>query len=122
VLTPPMTPVEAHDGRTAEQRWDWTLSRPKVADIGKDEARQARRLLADAKLHGHKYAIDATARSRNSSGYFLGAGIVWAPFVQPISSSVTHPRIPGEPHGNGRSRRASAGHCSAHARPKAVFR
>nr|WSY52978.1 hypothetical protein OG999_24580 [Streptomyces sp. NBC_00886] len=26
---------------------------------GKDEARQARRLLADAKLHGHKYAIDA---------------------------------------------------------------
>ena len=30
-----------------------------VVDIGKGEARQARRLLADAKLHGHKYAIDA---------------------------------------------------------------
>jgi hypothetical protein len=54
-----MTLVEAFDGRTTEQRWDWVLSRLKVADIGKDEARQARRLLAGSKLHGHKYAIDA---------------------------------------------------------------
>ncbi|PIM73596.1 hypothetical protein CTU88_07590 [Streptomyces sp. JV178] len=59
VVTSPMTLVEAYDGRTTEQRWDWVLSRLKVADIGKDEARQARRLLADADLHGHKYAIDA---------------------------------------------------------------
>ncbi|MGW1670957.1 hypothetical protein [Streptomyces sp. NPDC002324] len=59
VVTSPMTLVEAYDGRTTEQRWDWGLSRLKVADIGKDEARQARRLLADAKLHGHWYAIDA---------------------------------------------------------------
>ncbi|SHL29232.1 PIN domain-containing protein [Actinacidiphila paucisporea] len=59
VVTSPMTLVEAYDGRITEQRWDWVLSRLKVADIGKDEARQARRLLADAKLHGHKYAIDA---------------------------------------------------------------
>ncbi|MFG1805195.1 PIN domain-containing protein [Streptomyces sp. NPDC049040] len=59
VVTSPMTLVEAYDGRMTEQRWDWVLSRLKVADIGKDEARQARRLLADAKLHGHKYAIDA---------------------------------------------------------------
>ena len=59
VVTSPMTLVEAYDGRTTEQRWDWVLSRLQVADIGKDEARQARRLLADAKLHGHKYAIDA---------------------------------------------------------------
>ena len=51
--------VEAYDGRTTEQRWDWVLSRLQVADIGKDEARQARRLLADAKPHGHRYAIDA---------------------------------------------------------------
>jgi hypothetical protein len=29
------------------------------ADVGRDEARQARRLLTDARLHGHKYAIDA---------------------------------------------------------------
>jgi predicted nucleic acid-binding protein len=59
VVTSPMTLVEAYDGRTTEQRWDWVLSRLKVADIGKDEARLARRLLANAKLHGHKYAIDA---------------------------------------------------------------
>lgn len=59
VVTSPMTLVEAYDGRTTEQRWDWVLSRLKVADIGKEEARQARRLLADAGLHGHKYAIDA---------------------------------------------------------------
>ncbi len=54
-----MTLIEAYDGRTTEQRWDWVLSRLEVADIGKDEARQARRLLADADLRGHRYAIDA---------------------------------------------------------------
>ncbi|PVC82555.1 PIN domain-containing protein [Streptomyces sp. CS131] len=59
VVTSPMTLVEAYDGRTTEQRWDWVLSRLQVVDIGKDEARQARGLLTDAKLHGHKYAIDA---------------------------------------------------------------
>jgi hypothetical protein len=59
VVTSPMTLVEAYDGRTTEQRWDWVLSRLKVADVGKEEARQARRLLADVGLHGHKYAIDA---------------------------------------------------------------
>jgi PIN domain len=59
VVTSPMTLVEAYDGRTTEQRWDWVLSRLSVADLGKNEARQARRLLAEAKLHGHTYAIDA---------------------------------------------------------------
>jgi hypothetical protein len=59
VVTSPMTLVEAHDGRTTERRWDWVLSRLAVADLGKDEGRQARRLLAEAGLHGHKHAIDA---------------------------------------------------------------
>lgn len=59
VVTSPMTVIEAYDGRSTEQRWDWVLSRLNVAEIGRDEARQARRLLADAGLHGHKYAIDA---------------------------------------------------------------
>ncbi|MFD5207622.1 hypothetical protein ACFWIP_36455 [Streptomyces anulatus] len=54
MVTSPMTLVEAYDGRTTEKRWDWGLSRLEVADIGTDEARQARHLLADAKLHGHK--------------------------------------------------------------------
>ncbi|MFJ5230479.1 PIN domain-containing protein [Kitasatospora sp. NPDC088391] len=59
IVTSPMTLVEAYDARTTEQRWDWILSRVNVAELGQDEARQARRLLADAGLHGHKYAIDA---------------------------------------------------------------
>ncbi|MFJ5937124.1 hypothetical protein AB9128_01005 [Streptomyces cinereoruber] len=59
VVTSPLTLVEAYDGRTTEQRWDWVLSRVRVADIGRDEARLARRLLADTGLHGHEYAIDA---------------------------------------------------------------
>ncbi|MFF5975147.1 PIN domain-containing protein [Streptomyces sp. NPDC012769] len=59
VVTSPMTLVEAYDGRTTERRWDWVLSRVRVADIGQEEARQARRLLADAGLSGHEYAIDA---------------------------------------------------------------
>jgi hypothetical protein len=58
-VTSPMTLVEAYDNRTTEQRWEWVLSRLEVADLGKDWARQARRLLADAKPHGHKYAINA---------------------------------------------------------------
>lgn len=59
VVTSPMALVEAYDGRTTEQRWDWVLSRLQVVGIGKDEARRARRLLTDAELHGHKYAVDA---------------------------------------------------------------
>ncbi|MFD8626264.1 PIN domain-containing protein [Streptomyces hygroscopicus] len=59
VITSPMTVIEAHDGRITERRWDWVLSRVRVADLGRDQARAARRLLADAGLHGHKYAIDA---------------------------------------------------------------
>ncbi|MFE3543586.1 DNA-binding protein [Nocardia sp. NPDC059177] len=59
VMTSPMTVVEAHDGRTSEHRWDWVLSRLVVPDLGKEQARAARRLLASAGLHGHKHAIDA---------------------------------------------------------------
>ncbi|GGV96718.1 hypothetical protein GCM10015535_66660 [Streptomyces gelaticus] len=36
VVTSPMTLVEAYGGSTTEQRWDWVLSRLKVADIGMD--------------------------------------------------------------------------------------
>ncbi|MFE3069149.1 hypothetical protein [Streptomyces sp. NPDC059247] len=59
VVTSPMTLIEAYDARTTERRWDWVLSRVRVADIGREEAREARRLLADAGLHGHRHAIDA---------------------------------------------------------------
>ncbi|MFW5420566.1 hypothetical protein J0910_28530 [Nocardiopsis sp. CNT-189] len=59
IVTSPMALIGAYDGRTTEQRWDWILSRIHVIGIGKDEARAARRLLADAGLHGHEHAIDA---------------------------------------------------------------
>jgi hypothetical protein len=59
VITSPITVVEAYDGRVTERRWDWILSRVGIATLSKDEARAARRLLAEAGLHGHKYAIDA---------------------------------------------------------------
>ncbi|WP_042407780.1 hypothetical protein [Streptacidiphilus carbonis] len=59
VVTSPLTLVEAYDGRTTEQRWGWVLSRVRVAELGRNEGRQARRLLAGCGLHGHKYAIDA---------------------------------------------------------------
>ncbi|WP_225278716.1 DNA-binding protein [Nocardia rosealba] len=59
VVTSPMTLVEAHDGRTSDSRWDWVLSRMTVPELGKDQARAARTLLAATGLHGHKYAIDA---------------------------------------------------------------
>nr|WP_206323259.1 hypothetical protein [Streptomyces sp. HNM0574] len=59
IVTSPMTLVEAFDGRITQRRWDWVLSRIRVATVGTEEAREARRLLASAGLHGHKYAIDA---------------------------------------------------------------
>jgi len=59
LVTSPMALIEAYDGRVSEQRWNWVLSRIRVIAIGEDEARAARRLLADAGLHGHEHAIDA---------------------------------------------------------------
>ncbi|MFE7051252.1 hypothetical protein ACFVAM_23105 [Streptomyces californicus] len=59
VVASPVTPVEAYDGRTTEQRWDGVLSRLEIADSGKAEARGSRRLPADAGPHGHRYATDA---------------------------------------------------------------
>ncbi len=59
VVTSPMAVIEAFDGRVTERRWDWVLSRLEVPELGKQQAREARKLLAEAGLHGHKYAIDA---------------------------------------------------------------
>ena len=46
-----------------------------MADLGKDDAGQARRLLAATNLHGHKYAIDAMlavgGNPRGSDAYGL---------------------------------------------------
>ncbi|MFF1955541.1 hypothetical protein ACFVWX_00825 [Streptomyces sp. NPDC058220] len=59
VVTSPMTLIEAYDGKIPEARWNWVLSQMTVANVGEKEAKEARALLAEAGLHGHKYAIDA---------------------------------------------------------------
>ncbi|MER8232330.1 hypothetical protein [Streptomyces sp. NPDC094049] len=64
VVTSPMTLIEAYDARTTERRWDWVPSRVRVADIGREEAREARRPPARAGPHGHRHAIDAVLASR----------------------------------------------------------
>lgn len=58
-VTSAMTTIEAHDGKMPDARWSWILSRLSIAPVGKDEAKEARGLLKDVGLHGHKYAIDA---------------------------------------------------------------
>lgn len=45
--------------RTNKSRLNWVLSGLRVVPVGDEEARAASKLLMDAGLHGHKYAIDA---------------------------------------------------------------
>jgi predicted nucleic acid-binding protein len=59
VVTSAVTLVEARDPRTPQARFDWVLSRIEIVPVTEQIARQASRLLADASLHGHKYALDA---------------------------------------------------------------
>ncbi|MCP3821214.1 DNA-binding protein [Streptomyces sp. A3M-1-3] len=59
VITSAATLVEARDPRIPQPRFDWALSRIHVEPVSEEIARAASKLLAAAKLHGHKYAIDA---------------------------------------------------------------
>ncbi|MFW6724872.1 type II toxin-antitoxin system VapC family toxin [Streptomyces sp. MAR4 CNY-716] len=59
VLVSSVTLVEARSPATAQARFDWTVSRLKVEPVSEPIARHASKLLAAAKLHGHRYAIDA---------------------------------------------------------------
>ncbi|PJE96526.1 DNA-binding protein [Streptomyces carminius] len=54
------TIVEVSHARVSMPRLQWTLSRVRVEPVTERAAREAARLLKDAGLHGHKYAIDAT--------------------------------------------------------------
>ncbi|GAA4593145.1 putative nucleic acid-binding protein [Actinoplanes octamycinicus] len=54
-----LTIIEAVHARTHRARLSWVLSGLRVIPVGEEEARSASRLLMDAGLHGHKYAIDA---------------------------------------------------------------
>ncbi|MQS37498.1 DNA-binding protein [Streptomyces katsurahamanus] len=59
VVTSAATLVEVVHPRINRPALEWTLSRLIVEPITELVARHAAALLADAGLHGHKYAIDA---------------------------------------------------------------
>ena len=59
VITSAATLVEVVHPRINRPALEWTLSRLVVEPITEPIARHAANLLADAGLHGHKYAIDA---------------------------------------------------------------
>ncbi|MEV6199827.1 DNA-binding protein [Streptomyces sp. NPDC051771] len=59
VVTSSVTLVEARDARVPQARFDYAVSRVNVIPPSEAIARLACRLLADAGLHGRKYALDA---------------------------------------------------------------
>ncbi|OAR23164.1 DNA-binding protein [Streptomyces sp. ERV7] len=59
VITSAATLVEVVHPRINRPALEWTLSRLVVEPVTEAVARHAAALLADAGLHGHKYAIDA---------------------------------------------------------------
>ena len=59
VITSAATLVEVVHPRINRPALEWTLSRLVVEPVTEPIARHAAALLADASLHGHKYAIDA---------------------------------------------------------------
>ncbi|MCK1798668.1 DNA-binding protein [Streptomyces sp. XM4193] len=59
VITSAATLVEVIHPRINRPALEWTLSRLVVEPVTDPLARQAATLLADAGLHGHRYAIDA---------------------------------------------------------------
>jgi predicted nucleic acid-binding protein len=59
VVTSAATLVEARDPRMGQARFDWAVSRLVIEPVTEDIARDACRLLAAHRLHGHQHAIDA---------------------------------------------------------------
>jgi predicted nucleic acid-binding protein len=59
VVVSAMTPIEAQDVRAKSDHLRWHLSRLKIEPVTEDISSRAIELLRDARLHGHKYAIDA---------------------------------------------------------------
>lgn len=59
VITSAATLVEVVHPRINRPALEWTLSRIIIEPVTEPVARDAAVLLADAGLHGHKYAIDA---------------------------------------------------------------
>jgi predicted nucleic acid-binding protein len=59
VVASAATLVEARDPRTDQASFDWATSHLVVEPVTEDIARDASRLLAQHRLHGHQHAIDA---------------------------------------------------------------
>ncbi|MFH9686138.1 PIN domain-containing protein [Streptomyces sp. NPDC021019] len=59
VATSSMTLIEAYHGKIRMPAWSWAMARVVVEPVTKDIADEAIRLLREAGLHGHKYAVDA---------------------------------------------------------------
>ena len=59
VVASAATLVGARDPRTDQDSFDWATSRLVVEPVTEDIARDACRLLAEHRLHGHQHAIDA---------------------------------------------------------------
>ncbi|WP_411079931.1 PIN domain-containing protein [Streptomyces sp. cmx-18-6] len=59
VVTSSMTLIEAYHSKIRRPVWDWAMSGIVVEPVTKEIADDAIRLLRNAGLHGHKYAIDA---------------------------------------------------------------
>lgn len=60
VVVSASTIIEVTHAGTNMPRLSWLLSRVKVEAVTEQSAKAAARLLKQAGLHGHKYAIDAT--------------------------------------------------------------
>lgn len=59
VVVSALTPIEAFDMRSKNERFRWYLSRLKIGPVTDEISFHAIELLRTAGLHGHKYAIDA---------------------------------------------------------------
>jgi predicted nucleic acid-binding protein len=59
VVVSALTPIEAFDSRTADDRLRWYLSRLRVEPVTEEITVYALELLRGSGLHGHKHAIDA---------------------------------------------------------------
>jgi predicted nucleic acid-binding protein len=59
VVASSVTLVEARDPKVSQARFDYAVSRVNIIPPTEAIARHASKLLAQARLHGHKYALDA---------------------------------------------------------------
>ncbi|MCT2541546.1 MULTISPECIES: DNA-binding protein [Streptomyces] len=59
VIVSVLTLIEAHHRKVNAARFNWVVSRLTVEPVSEEIGRSAMKLLTDAGLHGHKYAIDA---------------------------------------------------------------